>query len=249
MFFSGVSKRYERFLTSRLHARVAFWLGGGRRESFWALQDVGFEIRKGETFGIVGTNGSGKSTVLKILAGITRPDRGRAAVHGKVGCLIEVSAGFDLELTGRENVYLNAALHGMRRREIDAVFDSIVDFSGDRLFIDTPVKKYSSGMLMRLGFAVTAHTRPDILVIDEVIAVGDEAFQKKCIAFIHEFCARGGTAVLVSHNLPQIASLCGRALWLDQGRMGFLGESKEAVDRYLRHMASPQHPSSIGEAS
>jgi lipopolysaccharide transport system ATP-binding protein len=229
-----VWKRYERYATSRLHGRLAFWLGGGGKEGFWALEDVSFSVPRGEIFGIVGANGAGKSTALKLLAGITEPDRGTVSVQGRIGCLIEVSAGFDLELTGRENVYLNGTLHGLRRREVDSLFDSIVDFSGVEAFIDTPVKKYSSGMMVRLGFAVAAHTNPDILLIDEVIAVGDEAFRQKCIAFIREFCRKGGTAIFVSHQLRLIEMLCREVLWLDEGRIAMAGKSADVVEAYMK---------------
>jgi lipopolysaccharide transport system ATP-binding protein len=231
--FEGVWKRYERFAASRLHHTLAFWLGGGKREQFWALEDVDFEVERGQIFGIVGANGSGKSTALKIMAGITAPDRGRTEVRGRVGCLIEVSAGFDLELTGRENVYLNGTLHGMRRREIDRAFDAIVDFSGVAAFIDTPVKKYSSGMMMRLGFSVAMHTAPDIMLIDEVIAVGDAEFREKCYASIRDFCGRGGTVVLVSHNLEVMERLCHHAVWLDDGKKVGAGPPKAIIDGYL----------------
>jgi lipopolysaccharide transport system ATP-binding protein len=228
-----VWKRYERYAVSRFHSRLAFWLGGGRKEDFWALEDVSFSVRRGEIFGIIGANGAGKSTALKLLAGITEPDRGTVSVQGRIGCLIEVSAGFDLELTGRENVYLNGTLHGLRRREVDTLFDSIVDFSGVEAFIDTPVKKYSSGMMVRLGFAVTAHTGPDIMLIDEVIAVGDAAFQKKCISFIREFCRKGGTVVFVSHQIPLVKELCHEVLWLGGGRLKMIGEPPDVIRNYL----------------
>lgn len=231
-------KRYERFAVSRLHHRLAFWVGGRRKEVFWALEDVSFSVQKGKIFGIIGANGAGKSTALKLLAGITEPDRGTVSVQGRIGCLIEVSAGFDLELTGRENVYLNGTLHGLRRREVDSRFDSIVDFSGVEAFIDTPVKKYSSGMMVRLGFAVAAHTSPDIMLVDEVIAVGDTAFQKKCIAFIREFCRKGGTVVFVSHHLPWVEQLCDEILWLAQGCAKMIGAPSDVIQNYLNKVSN-----------
>ncbi len=199
---------------------------------FWALQDVSFEVNHGEVIGIIGRNGAGKSTLLKILSRITEPTRGRAVLHGRVGALLEVGTGFHPELTGRENIYLNGAILGMRRREIERKFDEIVAFADIEKFIDTPAKHYSSGMYMRLAFAVAAHLEPEILIVDEVLAVGDAEFQKKCLGKMGEVAREGRTVILVSHQMNQIRKLCNRCLWLDGGKVRGFGGTQSTVGAY-----------------
>lgn len=202
-------------------------------ETFWALRDVSFEVQHGEVLGIVGKNGAGKSTLLKILSRITKPTRGRAVIHGRVGSLLEVGTGFHPELTGRENIYLNGAVLGMDRGYIDRRFDEIVEFSGVERFLDTPVKRYSSGMYLRLAFAVAAHLEPEVLIVDEVLAVGDAEFQKRCIGKLGDVARQGRTVLLVSHNMLVVQRLCDRALVLDQGATAFTGNAAECVEWYL----------------
>ncbi len=199
----------------------------------WALRDVSFEVKKGEVLGIIGGNGAGKSTLLKILSNITDPTRGKALIRGKVSSLLEVGTGFHPELTGRENVYLNGTILGMSKNEVDRKFSEIVDFAGVERFIDTPVKRYSSGMSVRLAFAVAAHLEPDILVVDEVLAVGDAEFQKKCLGKMGDMAKGGRTVLLVSHNMGAITDLCSRSLLLEEGRLKLDGPSKDAVSKYL----------------
>ena len=235
--FKGVSKRFtlhhERPRT--LQELAIGLLGGGRggTEELWALKDVDFEVEEGESLGIIGPNGAGKSTILKLVAGIMRPTSGETVIRGKVSPLLELGAGFHPDLTGRENIYLNAALLGVRQRETKARFHEIVEFSELERFIDVPLKHYSSGMYMRLGFAVAVNVDPAILLIDEVLAVGDEAFQRKCLAKIEEFQREGRTIIFVSHSLPTVKKLCNRALWLDEGCMRSMGVAEEVVDEYL----------------
>lgn len=205
-----------------------------------AVRDVSFAVDRGEAFGIVGRNGSGKSTLLKIISGILKPTSGRLTVNGRIAALIELGAGFHPEITGRENIYINGIMLGLSRREIDARFDRIVDFSGIRDFIDQPVKTYSSGMYVRLGFAVAVHVDPDILLIDEVLSVGDEEFSAKCVAKIQEMKYRGVTLVFVTHQLDQVRTLCDRALWLDRGEAAQIGDPARVVDAYLQQVAAPQ---------
>ena len=206
-----------------------------RRESttFKALDKVSFEINKGEAVAIIGRNGSGKSTLLKILSRVTTPTTGRAEVYGRIGSLLEVGTGFHPELTGRENIYLNGVILGMRKAEIGAKFDEIVDFSGVEKFLDTPVKRYSSGMYVRLAFAVAAHLSPEILIIDEVLSVGDAGFQKKCIGKMEAVANEGRTIVFVSHNLAAVRSLCTRSLLLEGGVLQMFGPSAEVIDHYM----------------
>lgn len=199
----------------------------------WALEDVSFELREGEALGIIGRNGAGKSTLLKILSRITEPTTGHAVISGRVGALLEVGTGFHPELTGRENITLNGAILGMRRAEIDRKFDDIVTFAGVERFIDTPVKRYSTGMHARLAFAVAAHLEPDILIVDEVLAVGDAAFQKRCMGKMGDAARSGRTVLFVSHNMGAIESLCSRAIWLDGGRSIADGAPSEVISRYL----------------
>ena len=199
----------------------------------WALRDVSFEVKHGEAVGIIGRNGAGKSTLLKILARITEPTSGRATIYGRVGSLLEVGTGFHPDLTGRENVYLNGTVLGMKKREIDAKFDEIVDFSGVEKFIDTPVKRYSSGMRIRLAFSVAAHLEPEILIVDEVLAVGDAEFQAKCLGKMQDVAGAGRTVLFVSHNMGAIQALCSSAAVLESGRLVYLGTTSAAVASYL----------------
>jgi homopolymeric O-antigen transport system ATP-binding protein len=209
--------------------------GGPRRKParIWALKDVGFTVPRGEVVGIVGRNGAGKSTLLKILSRITRPTEGAADLFGRVGSLLEVGTGFHPELTGRENIYLNGAILGMRRAEIARAFDAIVDFSGVAAFLDTPVKRYSSGMYVRLAFAVAAHLETEILLVDEVLAVGDAEFQRKCLGKMQSVVREGRTVLFVSHNMAAVKSLCHRAVWIDHGRLAQDGPVDRVVDAYL----------------
>jgi lipopolysaccharide transport system ATP-binding protein len=204
-------------------------------EEFWALKDVSFEVKQGEAIGIIGRNGAGKSTLLKILSRITEPTTGRVAIKGRVASLLEVGTGFHPELTGRENIYLNGAILGMSKAEIKRKFDEIVAFAEVEKFLDTPVKRYSSGMYVRLAFAVAAHLEPEILVVDEVLAVGDVAFQKKCLGKMGDVATKEGrTVFFVSHNMVALESLCKSALWLDRGKLIDIGETNTVVPKYLQ---------------
>jgi homopolymeric O-antigen transport system ATP-binding protein len=203
-------------------------------EEIWAVRDVSFEVPQGQVLGVIGRNGAGKSTLLKILTRITTPTSGRAEIRGRVGSLLEVGTGFHPELTGRENVFLNGAVLGMKRREIQRKFPEIVEFAGVEKFIDTPVKRYSSGMYVRLAFAVAAHLEPEILLVDEVLAVGDAEFQRRCLGRMQDFGASGRTVLFVSHNMQAIARLCQRTLLLDGGRVVRDGSSPEVVAEYLQ---------------
>ena len=202
-------------------------------ETFWALKDVDFDILKGDVVGIIGRNGAGKSTLLKILSRITEPTTGQIDLYGRVGSLLEVGTGFHPELTGRENVYLNGAILGMQKSEIARQFDAIVDFSGTEQFLDTPVKRYSSGMYVRLAFAVAAHLNPEILIIDEVLAVGDAEFQKKCLGKMQDVADSGRTVLFVSHNMTAVQTLCSRAIWLSKGAVVAEGLSSQIVPDYF----------------
>jgi ABC-type polysaccharide/polyol phosphate transport system ATPase subunit len=206
-------------------------------ETFTALDGVSFEVPKGATFGVIGENGSGKSTLLKLMAGITRPTRGTIDVAGRISALIELGAGFHPEISGRENVAINGIMLGLSRREVEERYDEIVDFAELREFIDAPVKTYSSGMYMRLGFAVAIHVDPDVLLIDEVLAVGDEAFTRKCLDKIGEFRRKGRTILLVSHSLGLVERMCDDVMWLRQGRLLDRGDPKRVVDAYLTYVA------------
>ncbi len=206
-------------------------------ETFTALAGVSFDVPKGTTFGVIGENGSGKSTLLKLMAGITKPTRGTIAVDGRISALIELGAGFHPEISGRENVAINGIMLGLTRREIDERFDDIVDFAELREFIDAPVKTYSSGMYMRLGFAVAIHVDPDVLLIDEVLAVGDEGFTRKCLDKIGEFRRRGKTILLVTHSLGLVEKMCDDVLWLRHGVVADRGDPKRVVDAYLTYVA------------
>ncbi|HOT90768.1 MAG TPA: ABC transporter ATP-binding protein [Anaerolineae bacterium] len=207
-------------------------------ETLWALKDVSFEVKRGEVVGVIGRNGAGKSTLLKILSRITEPTSGRAEIHGRVGSLLEVGTGFHPELTGRENIYLNGAILGMKRAEIDRKFDEIVAFAEIEKFLDTPVKRYSSGMYVRLAFAVAAHLEPEILLVDEVLAVGDAAFQKKCLGKMGDVAKEGRTVLFVSHNMAAVRSLCSRSVLLDRGQVIVNGSTEMVVTRYLMSTAT-----------
>jgi len=206
---------------------------GDDLEEIWALKDVSFDIRRGEAVGIIGRNGAGKSTLLKILSRITEPTAGRVTIRGRVASLLEVGTGFHPELTGRENIYLNGAVLGMTRAEIKRKFDEIVDFSGVEKFLDTPVKRYSSGMYVRLAFAVAAHLEPEILLVDEVLAVGDVGFQKKCLGKMEDVSGEGRTVLFVSHNMAAVANLCERSILLENGSIRDNGATREVTETYL----------------
>jgi lipopolysaccharide transport system ATP-binding protein len=227
---TGLSKRY------RIGGRIGRVGGRLRRragEEIWALKDVSFEVGRGEVLGVIGRNGAGKSTLLKVLARITEPTAGRAVLSGRLGSLLEVGTGFHGELTGRENVYLSGAILGMRKAEIDARFDEVVEFSGVERFLDTPIKRYSSGMKVRLGFAVAAHLEPEILLVDEVLAVGDAAFQQRCLGKMESLEQGGRTVIFVSHNMPSVRRLCTCCIWLEGGRVAAAGQAGPIVDAYM----------------
>jgi lipopolysaccharide transport system ATP-binding protein len=225
------ARNFARKAIDVLHGRQI--VEGDEVEEFWALKNMSFQVEAGEVLGIVGSNGAGKSTLLKVLSRITEPSGGRVLLRGRVASLLEVGTGFHPELTGRENIYLNGAILGMSRAEIRRNFDEIVDFSGVEKFIDTPVKRYSSGMYVRLAFAVAAHLEPDILVIDEVLAVGDAEFQKRCLGKMSEVASGGRTVLFVSHNMTAIKALCGRCILLRDGRLASIGAAADVIDLYL----------------
>ncbi|NKB86918.1 MAG: ATP-binding cassette domain-containing protein [Acidobacteria bacterium] len=236
----GVTKRYRRVAQSHKFLTLKSAFVGGNlfkllnpSDVFTALEDVDLEIGRGETFGLIGANGAGKSTLMKLVAGTTKPTEGTVQLNGKISALIELGAGFHPEISGRENVYINGIMLGLTREEIEARFDDIVAFAELEEFIDAPVKNYSSGMYMRLGFSVAIHVDPDILVIDEVLAVGDEAFVHKCLDKIGEFKRRGKTILLVTHGMETVRRLCDRAAWIDHGKVKAVGDPMRVVDRYL----------------
>jgi ABC-type polysaccharide/polyol phosphate transport system ATPase subunit len=245
--FDHVSKRYQvgtgrsslRELIPNLFNRLTG--GNGRkneRDIIWALEDVSLQVDRGETLGIIGRNGAGKTTVLKLLSRITHPTRGEIRIDGRTSALIELGAGFHPDLTGRENIYLNASILGLKRKEIDRRFEDIVAFAELAPFIDTPVKRYSSGMYARLGFSVAAHVDPDILLVDEVLSVGDVIFQQKCLRRIQEFQSAGKSIVFVSHNLVSVQKICSRVIWLERGRIASQGAPQEVVNDYLYQQMS-----------
>ena len=238
----GLSKRYrlgEHLADNMLREVLTGWLRRRRSErdssarELWALRDVNFEVPRGEVLGLVGRNGAGKSTLLKVLSRITSPTSGSVEVNGRLASLLEVGTGFHDELTGRENIYLNGSILGMKRREIYARLDQIVAFSGVERFIDTPIKRYSSGMRLRLGFAVAAHLDPEILLVDEVLAVGDAEFQRKCLDAMSDLRSGGRTVLFVSHNMAAVENLCSRALWIDGGTVRQDGPSADVIRSYL----------------
>jgi lipopolysaccharide transport system ATP-binding protein len=235
----GAAKQRHNTLRDQLTYRLkSLFSRNGRHRpeanSIWALKDVSFEIKKGEVVGIIGRNGAGKSTLLKILSRITVPTKGRAEIYGRVGSLLEVGTGFHPELSGGENIYLNGAILGMRKKEIDRRFDEIVAFAEIEKFIHTPVKHYSSGMYMRLAFAVAAHLEPEILIVDEVLAVGDAAFQKKCLGKMSDVASEGRTVLFVSHNLSAVQQLCPTSFWLNGGQIEAYGHTADVVASYLQ---------------
>ena len=242
----GISKRFQLHHENKPYLSLREELIGltriGKRKSseedFWALKEINFEVEQGEAIGVIGKNGAGKSTLLKILSKITPPTRGRIISRGRMASLLEVGTGFHPELTGRENIYLNGSILGMKRREIDANFDQIVDFAGTEKFLDTALKHYSSGMQLRLAFAVAAFLEPEILVIDEVLAVGDAEFQKKCLGKMEDVSKSGRTILFVSHNMAAVESLCKKTLLLESGELKFFGPSSEAMKVYLSNAFS-----------
>jgi lipopolysaccharide transport system ATP-binding protein len=248
----NLSKQYEITLGKNRHDtlrdqiadafKLLFRQNGSsvRQESFWALKDVSFEVKSGEVIGVVGRNGAGKSTLLKVLSRITAPTSGAVEIHGRVGSLLEVGTGFHTELTGRENIFLNGAILGMRKTEIQRNFDAIVAFAEVEKFIDTPVKRYSSGMYIRLAFAVAAHLEPEVLIVDEVLAVGDTAFQKKCLGKMQGVAKEGRTVLFVSHNMAAVQHLCKRVIVLEGGKIHFAGGTKEGIDHYFKTVAGDQ---------
>ncbi|HJP99973.1 MAG TPA: ABC transporter ATP-binding protein [Jatrophihabitans sp.] len=228
-----LSKKFKIATERRDSLKERFVKGSGRYDEFWALRDISLAIPRGSTFGLIGHNGSGKSTLLKTLAGIYRPTSGSLHTSGRISALLELGAGFHGELSGRENIYLNGAILGLSRKQIDESMDGIIAFAGLEDFIDTPVKVYSSGMYVRLGFSIAVTVDPEILIVDEIIAVGDEEFQRKCFDHLYELRRKGTTIVLVSHSLGVMADLCDQAAWLDQGRLKSLGPVREVIDDYL----------------
>lgn len=220
----------------------------GTREEFWALKDVTFEVNKGDAVGVIGRNGSGKSTILKLMTRILTPTSGSVYMNGKVSALIELGAGFHPDLTGRENIYLNGSILGIGRKEMDRKFDEILSFAELERFIDTPVKHYSSGMYMRLGFSVAMSVDPDILIVDEILSVGDEAFQRKCLERVRSLQQRGMTLILVSHSLPVIEQICSRVIWLDEGRVRRMGSVAEVLAEY-REALTPGEPGVVMETT
>ena len=242
--FWHVSKRFQLQEGKTLREFVpALFRGQGWADPFYALRDLSFFLDRGETLGIIGRNGSGKSTILKLIAGVMAPSEGEVRVAGRVSPLIELGAGFHPDLTGRENVYLNASILGMPSREIREHFDNIVEFSELWEFIDTPVKRYSSGMYMRLGFAVAIHSNPEVLLVDEVLSVGDAFFREKCMERMHEFQRTGMTIIVVSHSLELISTFCERAIWLEHGSMRAEGPAREVLRQYTETV---HHPAEVG---
>jgi lipopolysaccharide transport system ATP-binding protein len=248
----GISKRYQKWnavhwfslrtirnVFAKLRQRIR---GAGTKtpsvdDGFWALKNVSFDVRRGQRIGIIGRNGAGKSTLLKILSRLVYPTEGEVRIRGRVTSLLEVGTGFNMNLSGRENVYLNAALHGLDKHEIDAIFEPVVEFSGVGEFLDMPVKHYSSGMYMRLAFSVAAHLDPDILLMDEVLAVGDLAFQKKCLQRVENLASEGRTIVFVSHSMGDIARFCDELIWIDQGRIRYRGDVVSGIALYQQELA------------
>ncbi|MBX3280091.1 MAG: ABC transporter ATP-binding protein [Acidobacteria bacterium] len=245
-YLLGARHSGQRTLRDALLGRFNGKGSKGGVDELWALQDVNFTVEPGEVVGIIGRNGAGKSTLLKVLSRITEPTRGRVEIFGRTGSLLEVGTGFHPELSGRENIYLNGAILGMRKNEIARRFDEIVDFAGVARFVDTPVKRYSSGMFLRLAFAVAAHLDPEILIVDEVLAVGDAAFQQKCLNKMGDVARAGRTVLFVSHNMPAIKHLCPRAIVLNSGCVAYDGASHDAVKVYLSNALGGADRGSVG---
>lgn len=247
----NLSKRFK--LRTEAPTSLKEAITSGRRSKqneFWALKDVDFEVPAGTMFGLVGHNGSGKSTLLRCIAGIYRPTSGRVVTDGRISALLELGSGFHPDLTGRENIYLNAAIIGLSKAEVDERFDDIVEFSGIGRFLDTPIKHYSSGMYVRLGFAVAVHVDPEILIIDEVITVGDEEFQRKCFDHLYGLRRKGVTIVVVSHSLTVVQTMCDMAAWLHRGEVRTVGTAVEVVDAYLQRVnAAEREGGSTGSAA
>jgi len=246
-----LGKRYYRFASDRpwsFHeALLRGFRGLGARDGFWGLRDVSFRVPSGSMLGVVGRNGAGKSTLLRLLGGIDVPDTGRVRVRGRMGALLTVGAGFHRDLTGRENVFISGVVHGLTRAEVRQRFDAIVAFAEVEDFIDSPLRIYSTGMTMRLGFAVAIHMQPEVLLIDEVLAVGDASFQQKCVARIEQFKAAGCAIVLISHELDRIIEMCDEAIWLDGGRLVAQGPPEEVVEQYvLETEGAPPEPELCG---
>lgn len=238
----GLWKKFRLYHEKNQYLKSAIMKGRrARYEDFWAVQDVSFEVPHGQVFGIIGSNGSGKSTLLKCLTGILTPDKGEIRSDGKVAALLELGAGFHPELSGRENIGLNGAILGMSKNDIEHKFDEIVEFAGLEKFIDTPVKNYSSGMVVRLGFAIAINVEPEILIIDEVLAVGDEEFQQRCFQKIEQFRREGRTIVFVSHGLTQVSQFCNDALWLEKGIVNTIGPAYEVVSSYTGIAHNVEH--------
>lgn len=234
----SVSKKFKLYRERNQTLKSAILRGKkSDADEFWAVRDVSFEVPEGQTFGLIGRNGSGKSTLLKTLARIYYPDAGSISLHGTAASLLEVGSGFHPELSGRENIFLNGSILGLKRREVAARFDDIVEFSGVEKFIDQPVKNYSSGMYVRLGFAVAVHSNPDILVVDEVLAVGDGAFREKSRQKFLEFTRDGKTVILVSHSLSQVREMCEQVAWLDKGRLREVGPADQVTEHYEKALA------------
>jgi ABC-type polysaccharide/polyol phosphate transport system ATPase subunit len=245
-----VAKRFRLYHERNQSLKAAVMRGGrAAYEEFWALDDVSFDVQEGTTFDLVGENGSGKSTLLKCIAKILRPDRGTIEVDGKVSALLELGAGFHPELSGRENVFLNGSILGLSKKDLEARFDEIVGFAGVERFIDMPVKNYSSGMYVRLGFSIAINVDPDILLVDEVLAVGDEQFQRRCLERVTELRDAGKTIVVVSHSLGTVRSQCDSAIWLDHGRVRAAGLAGDIADQYLAEVHVDAQPGAGGEGT
>ena len=251
-----ISKKYElgalqrdTMLRERLVSllRSPFKKGPGGENTLWALRDVSFKVAVGEVVGIIGRNGAGKSTLLKVLSKITYPTSGRMKVNGRVASLLEVGTGFHEELTGRENIFLNGSILGMKKDEVTSKLDSIISFAGVERFVDTPIKRYSSGMRLRLGFAVAAHLDPDVLIVDEVLAVGDAGFQKKCLDTMEDLRSGGRTVLFVSHNMAAVENLCTRGIWIDGGRVRQDGPTRDVIESYMSTFADAQQSADLSQ--
>lgn len=230
--FKEVSKKFRKGQKTLLKQALLDFFKPSKQEDFWAVKDLSFKIKKGESVGIIGVNGSGKSTILKLIAGVLYPTKGKVAVNGLIGPLIELGAGFHPELTGKENIYLNGTILGLSKKEIDEKLDEIINFAQLQEFIDTPVKHYSSGMYMRLGFSVAININPEILLVDEILAVGDLAFQKKCLDKMHEFHSKGVTTVFISHSMDTVSNLCDKVILLNKGKVVGVGSPGQIIQKY-----------------